>query len=1036
MKQSRNKLTALILAVMMLLGLLAYSAAAADGDDVTPYGEQKIILPIQKIWNDENAAAGLRPVSVTLQLYRYKEGSTDKELIDTKAVSEDNEWKAEFDVTDKAFYKENGQWHSYLFEVTEYAVPNYTETDHKDPEVFLTISENIDWERTEPNNQLTHEIVTSGSEVSFVVAKKGNKSFIWTVHKLTELEQEIIFDEITSHQGFQGLNIDGAVFLSGIGAGSEYGITVTENQIEFDRTATWSFYAVGGYARSSASQYAGSITNKVETVDVTVEKVWENADGSGTWPEGKTVTVKLTADGAPNGLYTELSADKTSYTFENLPKYQADGTTEIVYGLDEVEAPGYTPSVGSLTNGKITVTNKQITTEVTVEKVWENADGSDTWPEGKTVAIQLTADGDAVSGKTATLTADQPSYKFENLPKYQADGTTEIVYGVDEVEVPGYESGVSGPKDGKITVINTQITTEITVEKEWADANGSIDWPEDTVVSLQLLAGGNAVKDKTATLSADQPSYKFEKLPKYDDKGEEIEYSVGEADVPGYGSEVGELKDGKITVTNTLITTEVTVEKVWKNADGSSTWPEGKTARVKLTADGTPNGLYADLTADMTSYTFTNLPKYQADGSTEIVYGLDEVVADGYEVSYGPLTDGRITVTNTQITVDVEIEKVWANADGSDAWPEGKTVKVQLTADGKAVDGKSDELSASKKSVKFESLPKFQADGKTQIKYAAEEVTVPGYETEVGAISDGKITITNTQLTVEAEIKVRKELVGRDWVLGDSFTFKLAGKDGAPMPESDSVTVTDDETTAFGTITYSEEGTYEYTVTEEDGGIEGLTYDSAEHTVTVTVTLSDDNKLTAEVKYENGDTETFQNEYHAKGEFELSAKKTLKNGSLKAGQFSFELKDAEGNTVETVENKDDGTITFSAIAVDETVFEEGETEKVLTFTVSEVIPEKKAKNMTYDTRVYTAAVTLKDEGNGKITATIAWKADGKDASSAEFVNTYEEEETPTGDSGLIYVYAAVALLALLGLAFTGLLYSSVVRQNRARHLTR
>ena len=38
-----------------------------------------------------------------------------------------------------------------------------------------------------------------------------------------------------------------------------------------------------------------------------------------------------------------------------------------------------------------------------------------------TVDIQLTADGTAVSGKTATLTKDHTSHKFDKLPKYKAD---------------------------------------------------------------------------------------------------------------------------------------------------------------------------------------------------------------------------------------------------------------------------------------------------------------------------------------------------------------------------------------------------------------------------------------------------------------------------------------------------------------------------------------------------------------------------------------------------------------------------------------
>ena len=76
-----------------------------------------------------------------------------------------------------------------------------------------------------------------------------------------------------------------------------------------------------------------------------------------------------------------------------------------------------------------------------------NADGSDTWPTDVEVTVQLTADGEAVEGKTATLSEDEPSYTFESLPKYQANGTTEIEYSVDEVEVAGYTSVVGDLED-------------------------------------------------------------------------------------------------------------------------------------------------------------------------------------------------------------------------------------------------------------------------------------------------------------------------------------------------------------------------------------------------------------------------------------------------------------------------------------------------------------------------------------------------------------------------------------------------------------
>ena len=89
--------------------------------------------------------------------------------------------------------------------------------------------------------------------------------------------------------------------------------------------------------------------------------------------------------------------------------------------------------------------------------------------------------------------------------------------------------------------------------------------------------------------------------------------------------------------------------------------------------------------------------------------------------------------------------------------------------------------------------------------------------------------------------KVTKELKGRT-TSTEKFTFKLEAVDNAPMPD-DNATVTLDgvtgvaetDTVSFGQIQYTAPGTYEYTITEEDGKASRYTYDTKPHTLTVTV---------------------------------------------------------------------------------------------------------------------------------------------------------------------------------------------------------
>ncbi|MBR2740405.1 MAG: Cys-Gln thioester bond-forming surface protein [Oscillospiraceae bacterium] len=118
---------------------------------------------------------------------------------------------------------------------------------------------------------------------------------------------------------------------------------------------------------------------------------------------------------------------------------------------------------------------------------------------------------------------------------------------------------------------------------------------------------------------------------------------------------------------------------------------------------------------------------------------------------------------------------------------------------------------------------------------------------------DGKdsLTIVNTYEVIPATVtpKVTKEI--EDWGKAETFTFRLeAVTEDAPMPSSDTAVATRDNPVAeFGEISYTEPGTYEYTITEQDDGVEDVTYDTTTHSVTVKVSMGDKG-LEAEITYD------------------------------------------------------------------------------------------------------------------------------------------------------------------------------------------
>ena len=269
--------------------------------------------------------------------------------------------------------------------------------------------------------------------------------------------------------------------------------------------------------------------------------------------------------------------------------------------------------------------------------------------------------------------------------------------------------------------------------------------------------------------------------------------------------------------------------------------------------------------------------------------------------------------------------------------------------------------------------------------------------------NNGKISfaydMTPATVDTKAKFGLTKVLVGREWTKEDTFEFGLTPVDGAPMPESATAPVTASVTKDdldngkasinFGTIKYTEPGTYVYKVSEKNAGttVDGIAYSKNVAEITVTVTPNKKGELSAAVKVtwsEAGETE-FKNVYTAEPvessvTDEIAVAKSLTGRDLTAGEFSFELREIKGEgseLIETVANAADGKVTFSPIRYKEI----GQH----IYTLSEV--KGNAGGIAYDETVYTIVTTISDNGKGQLVATHERK-DVKDAKSIEFKNAY------------------------------------------------
>lgn len=330
--------------------------------------------------------------------------------------------------------------------------------------------------------------------------------------------------------------------------------------------------------------------------------------------------------------------------------------------------------------------------------------------------------------------------------------------------------------------------------------------------------------------------------------------------------------------------------------------------------------------------------------------------------------------------------------------------------------------------------------------YTVTEPTVPAGYANVGITPDngtGKITaglvnttaptvtVTNTYTPTayEAEFKGSKELSGRGWKDSDTFNFTLTASGNAPMPaegtngNTKTVTVNEDNAAefSFGNITFTQPGTYKYTIREDKGSIPGVSYDGSTYTVTVVV-RADKGKLDGAVTYvKNSSAPTnapdpikaeFTNTYEAEDEevTPVAFKNYVDDSgstSLQDKQFSFTLtaadvnekneslaKDIINNTptpsISTATNDVNGRITFGTIK-----FGISNKDKDYYYLMSEV-PGGSDSNITYSQDTYLVKYKVTDNGEGELEATPTYykkDSDGNwqkvDESNVIFTNTYK-----------------------------------------------
>lgn len=693
-----------------------YSTTYDKNNITNTYTPGKTSVRVTKSWQDNNDQDGVRPESITVQLYADGQPLDGK----TATLSEDNSWSYTFDMLDE--YKngqkinytvqENAPGDGYRLTGTEGDAKNgFILTNSYTPETTKVKVTKV-WE--DNNNQdgvrptsITVQLLADG-DVRKTATITPDAAGNWTTYT------------------FEGLPV-----YKDHGTPIEY--SVQETQVaEYDKPSI----------KGNAEQ-GFTITNRrtPDTTQVTVTKKWaDDNDRDGKRPDEITVQL-LKKDGdkwvevkdQTATIKPDAEGNWTSYTFTALPKNE--NGKPIEYSVKEVldaDTDELYDSIltGDMENGfTITNTYKPETIDLEGSKTWDDANDQDgIRPES--ITVHLYADDAEEPVQTLEVKPDDSGnwkWKFENLHKYR-DGGTAIQYTVKEEAVEGYDAKVDYNKaDGSHTLTNTHTpeVIDIPVTKKWADANDQ-DGKRPDAVTVRLYADGKALEGMTATLNADNGwKHTFEGLPKYRDGGTEIVYTITEDAVPGYTTAV----DNKtFTVTNhyTPGKTSVSVTKNWDD-NGNQDGMRPAVIEIKLLADGADTGKTLRLSAENAwSGTFGNLDEYKA--GEKIRYSVQEVGVHGYESSIsGDAVEGYV-VTNRHVPERVEVSgrKIWRDASNQSLRPD--CITIRLLANERAI-AKVLVTAEDDWQWTFTDLPKYE-NGK-QIVYSISEDKVEGYTTTI-----------------------------------------------------------------------------------------------------------------------------------------------------------------------------------------------------------------------------------------------------------------------------------------------------------------
>ena len=475
--------------------------ASYDGFNITnKYTPGVVSVSVKKQWDDNNNQDGKRPKSVSVNVYYEKtvanedaagaEGSSvNKVSVGTLTLNDANNWTGKLDGLDanKIYYvEEESVPDGYTAAVSGTMEDGYTITNTHIPETV-----NIKIKKAWNDGETDH---TGMSVLINLFADEENSGFI-TLNP--DNYWEYVFENLPVYK-----------------EGSKIQYTVEEDSVEGYMST------IGKTVSSDSIEFV--VTNTLLT-DITGQKTWNDHNNAANM-RPDSITVKL-LDSDEKTVATATAAESTGwkYTFEDVPKYNLDGTL-AEYTVKEAAVPCYTPKYEGLN-----IVNTY-TPEISVTKIWN--DGNNKYEKRPdSITVELFENGNETAIKSLVLTPDNGwAGKFTGLDKDKE-------YTVKELPVKGYKS--VSKRTGDVYIFTNTLLTTVEGTKTWIHTGNEGSKPEE--ITVKVMNGESVAASKTVKGNPDESwSFSFDNLPAFDAEGNEITYTVSEDAVKDYTLSYGD----------------------------------------------------------------------------------------------------------------------------------------------------------------------------------------------------------------------------------------------------------------------------------------------------------------------------------------------------------------------------------------------------------------------------------------------------------------------------------------------------------------